>query len=268
MGDPPGDTVERAAIAARLRASGCVFAEDEADVILASAADPGSREAMVRRRVSGEPLEYVVGWTAFAGLRVPVTHGVFVPRRRTELLVDLASAHDRPDAVVADICCGAGAIGAAVAVRRQRARIHAVDIDEAAVGCARRLFEDLMIADRATAYVGDLFRPLPPALRGGVDVIVANAPYVPTGEIAFMPAEARDHERAPALDGGVDGLALIRRIGSEAPDWLTESGIVVVEVAPSQIDGVSAVFAAAGLVPSVHRRPDIDATAVCARRGG
>jgi release factor glutamine methyltransferase len=120
----------------RLRAAGCVYAEDEARLLTGEAASPAELEQLVDRRAAGEPLEYVLGWASFCGLRIAVEPGVFVPRRRTEYLVDQAVAL-RPR-VLLDLCCGTGAIAAAVRARLPDVEVHAVDIDPAAVRCARR----------------------------------------------------------------------------------------------------------------------------------
>ena len=250
----------------RLRAAGCVFAEDEARLIVEASAG-SEREAMVRRRVAGEPLEQVLGWASFDGLRIPVVPGVFVPRRRTELLVDVADALLRaagPGAparpVVVELCCGVAAVAAALLRRRPGLDLVAADLDPAAVGRAR-----LTLGDRASVLEGDLFRPLPPRLLGRVDVLVANAPYVPTGVIATMPPEARLHESALALDGGADGLDLHRRIAGEARAWLAPGGSLLVETSEAQADATEALLAAAGLATRVHRDDDRDATVVAGR---
>lgn len=199
-------------LTATLRAAGCVFAEDEAGLIAASAADPAEVAAMAARRAAGHPLEHVLGWAEFAGLRITVDPGVFVPRRRTEFLIDRAVALAPDPAVVVDLCCGSGALGAALAAALDRVELHAADVEPAAVRCARR-----NIGDRGRVHEGDLFAPLPGALRGRVDVLLANVPYVPTGDVALLPAEARVHEPLVALDGGGDGLDVLRRVAAEAP---------------------------------------------------
>ncbi|MFE2633067.1 methyltransferase, partial [Streptomyces sp. NPDC059374] len=126
------------AVVSALRAAGCVFAEDEARLLRSAAGGPGELNALVDRRVSGLPLELVVGWAEFAGLRITVTPGVFVPRRRTEFLVRQALAHVPGARVVVDLCCGTGAVGAALAAALHGAELHAADIDPVAVRCARR----------------------------------------------------------------------------------------------------------------------------------
>ena len=125
------------AVVRRLRAAGCVFAEDEARLLLAEARTADQLDALVERRVAGEPLEHLLGWAEFAGLRIAVGPGVFVPRRRTEVLVAEAVALARPGAVVVDLCCGSGAVGVAVASAVPGIELHAADVDPAAVACAR-----------------------------------------------------------------------------------------------------------------------------------
>jgi release factor glutamine methyltransferase len=244
-------------IVTTLRAAGCVFAEDEARLLTEAAADPGRLAALVERRVAGIPLEQLLGWAEFCGLRIVVEPGVFVPRRRTELLVREAAAR-RPRTVV-ELCCGSGAIAAALTDRLDSPDVYAADIDPAAVRCARRNLP------AAHVYEGDLDAPLPPRLERSVDVLVANAPYVPTKEIALMPPEARDHEPRVALDGGADGLDLARRVMAVAPRWLAPAGVVIVETSRRQAPLLAAAATAAGLVPEVVHDED-GGTAVVARR--
>ncbi|OLF16156.1 putative protein N(5)-glutamine methyltransferase [Actinophytocola xanthii] len=240
-------------VVARLRAAGCVFAEEEA-ALLADAADGSAAlAALVGRRVAGEPLEHVVGWAEFHGLRLHVAPGVFVPRRRTEFLADQAASLARPGAVVVDLCCGCGALGAAVAAAVP-VELHAADVSPAAVRVARRNVERV--------YLGDLFAALPDALRGRVEVLVANVPYVPTGEIDLMPPEAREHEPRGALDGGSDGLDVLRRVAARAPAWLAPGGHLLVEAADRQVPTAVSVMAAAGLAARVVTAPDGEATVV------
>jgi release factor glutamine methyltransferase len=258
-------------VVARLRAAGCVFAEEEAEVIASTAACPAELEAMVARRAAGEPLEQVVGWAEFAGLRVFVDPGVFVPRRRSEFLVDvalqLAGGQDGTvPRVVVDLCCGTGALGLAVAVKLARAadvrlggvELHAADLDPAAVACARRNVGPA----GGRVYGGDLFTALPDSLRNSAGVLICNAPYVPTTEIAFMPAEARDYEALMALDGGADGLAILRRAAAEAGAWLAPGGVLLVETSERQAAVMAAVMTAAGLAAQVHEDDESGATVV------
>jgi release factor glutamine methyltransferase len=258
--------IDDATVVARLRNAGCVFAEDEAAVLLSAARTPGELDALVGRRAAGEPLEQVVGWAEFAGLRILVDRGVFVPRRRSESLVAVAIglAGPRMDGgpeipLIIDLCCGTGALGLAVATGLAgRAELHAADLDPAAVACARRNVEPC----GGRVYVGDLFGALPGGLRGRADILICNAPYVPTGDVAFLPAEARDHEPLVALDGGLDGLAILRRAASAAPGWLAPGGALLVETSDRQAPEMAVAMAAAGLSPAIRTDEDWGATVV------
>jgi release factor glutamine methyltransferase len=249
-------------LVARLRAAGCLFAEEEAALLRGSAAPGPALEALVTRRVAGEPLEQLLGLVAFAGLRVPVRPGLFVPRRRTELLAEQAAALAPSAGVVAELCCGVAAVSLAVLAAHPEVELHAADLDPAAVSCARA-----NLAGRGAVHQGDLYDALPGALAGRVDVVVANAPYVPTAAIALMPPEAREHEARLALDGGSDGLAVLRRVLAGAPDWLRPGGAVLVECSERQTGPLGAVAAEHGLSPQVVADDDRGATVVVASRG-
>ncbi|MGI8679215.1 MAG: putative protein N(5)-glutamine methyltransferase [Jatrophihabitans sp.] len=242
-------------IVARLRDAGCVFAEDEARLLVAAAHDAAHLESLVTRRVAGVPLEPLIGWVEFCGLHIAIDPGVFVPRRRTQFLAAAAARLARPGAVVVDLCCGAGAVGAALLAGEPSLELYACDIDRTAVRCARR-----NLAGRV--YEGDLFAALPDRLRGRADVLVANAPYVPTAEIAMMPPEARDHEPAVALDGGRDGVDVHRRIAAEAPRWLAPTGHLLVETSRRQADVTAQAMRRAGLTTRIEHDDEVDATVV------
>ncbi|MFH8801983.1 putative protein N(5)-glutamine methyltransferase [Streptomyces sp. NPDC017936] len=230
-----------------LRAAGCVFAEDEAELLLDAARTPDELAALVDRRVAGLPLELVVGWAEFHGLRVAVEPGVFVPRRRTEFLVAQALARVPHASVVVDLCCGSGAVGAALASALGRVELHAADIDPAAVRCARRNVTAL----GGRVHAGDLFEALPGRLRGRVDILAANVPYVPSGEVPLLPAEARDHEPLTALDGGADGLDVLRRVAAGAARWLAPGGCLLVETSERQAPDAVEAFTRGGLTPAL-----------------
>ena len=229
-----------------LRAAGCVFAEEEARLLLDAADSPERLQHMVSRRIAGDPLETVLGWVEFCGLRVAVEPGVFVPRQRTALLVRAACslAADRAPTVVLDLCCGSGALGMAVATGLGSVELTAADIDPVAVRCAAGNLRPL----GGRVHCGDLYDPLPAELRGRVDLLLANTPYVPTAAIAGLPPEARLHEPLSALDGGPDGLDLQRRAIADAPGWLAPGGSILVETSNEQADGSLALMRAAGLV--------------------
>jgi release factor glutamine methyltransferase len=247
-------------VVARLRAAGCVFAEDEARLLMAAAATPAELLALVDQRVAGLPLEQLLGWAEFCGLRIAVEPGVFVPRRRTELLVREAVALAPPGAVVVDLCCGSGAVGAALAAVLDVAELHAADVDPAAVACARRNLPG------AQVHAGDLFDAVPAALRGRVDVLAANVPYVPSAAIALMPPEARLHEPRTALDGGPDGLAVARRVIDGARSWLAPGGSLLFETGAGQVTAALAAVTAGGLVARLAVDDELGATVVIGTR--
>jgi release factor glutamine methyltransferase len=269
----------RSVIVARLRTAGCVFAEDEARLLISAARTRADLTAMVGRRAAGEPLEHVLGWAEFCGLRIDVDPGVFVPRRRTEFLVEQAVALVRPRSggsggsspradtpgappVVVDLCCGSGAVGAAIASALGRTELHAADIDPAAVACARRN----IAAAGGQVYEGDLYQPLPAALRGRVDVLAANVPYVPSEEVGLLPPEARAHEPLVALDGGADGLDVLRRVAAAAPDWLAPGGHLLTETSERQAPLAVEAVAGSGLTPRVASSEEWNATVIIGTR--
>uniref|UniRef100_A0AAU3H2H3 peptide chain release factor N(5)-glutamine methyltransferase n=1 Tax=Streptomyces sp. NBC_01401 TaxID=2903854 RepID=A0AAU3H2H3_9ACTN len=248
-------------LVARLRAAGCVFAEDEAELLLSTAADPAGLAAMLERRVAGLPLEHVLGWAEFCGLRIEVGPGVFVPRRRTEFLVRQAAALAPERAVVVDLCCGTGALGRALAEWLGEVELHAADVEPVAVRWARR-----NVGGRGTVYEGDLFAPLPRSLRGRVDVLLANVPYVPTEDVELLPAEARIHEPRVALDGGGDGLDVMRRVVAEATGWLAPGGSLLVETSERQAARAEETVGSSGLTARVAVSDELYATVVIGTR--
>ena len=251
------------AVVRRLRAAGCVFAEDEARLLVDEAASAAELDILVARRVAGEPLEHVLGWAEFSGLRIAVAAGVFVPRRRTEVLVEAAVTLARPGAVVVDLCCGSGALGLAVATAVDGVELHAADVDPAAVACARANVARV----GGHAYSGDLFEALPAALRGRADVLLANVPYVPTEAIALMPPEARLHESRVALHGGADGLDVARRVIAAAPLWLAPGGSLLFETSEDQAPAAVAAVTAAGLRARLVTDDERGATVVVGTNG-
>lgn len=268
-------------LVARLRAAGCVFAEDEARILVEAATSDGVTddarlESLVAARVGGLPLEHLVGWAELDGRRWAVAPGVFVPRQRSELLVRDATARALSGAtnapvLLVDLCCGCGALGGAVAARLLAAghdvEVHAADVDPVATACAHENLAALAteaLPGRLTAqtYTGDLAAPLPARVRGQVDVLVANAPYVPTEAIGMMPPEAREHEPHAALDGGADGLAILRRVIDLAPALLRPGGHLLVETGEAQVSAAVGHLEAAGLIPTVLTDDDLGATSL------
>jgi release factor glutamine methyltransferase len=236
-----------------------VFAEDEAALIVETARDAAELAAMVDRRVAGLPLEYVLGWASFHGVRVAVDPGVFIPRRRTEFLVEEALRVTRPGAVVVDLACGSGALGVAVAALMP-VELYAADIELAAVRCARRN----VIPRGGSVFQGDLFSTLPTELRGRVDILLANVPYVPSADIRFLPTEARLYEPHVTLDGGSDGLDVLRRVAAEAFDWLAPGGQLFTEMSTSQAPLAAAILDQHGLTSRIATDDDRGATVVIA----
>lgn len=234
-----------------------MFAEDEAALIVETARDAAEITAMVDQRVAGLPLEHVLGWASFRGLRIAVDPGVFIPRRRTEFLVSEALEVTTPGSVVVDLGCGSGALGAAIAAERQ-VSLYAADIELAAVRCARRN----LVPWSGSVYQGDLFAALPDHLRGQIDVLLANVPYVPTNEIRLLPPEARLYEPHVTLDGGTDGLAVLRRVATEASDWLSDGGHLFVEMSEHQAPLAAAAMREYGLTAQITSDDELGATVV------
>jgi release factor glutamine methyltransferase len=258
---------------ARLAAAGCVSADAEARWLLeevlelpaggAAASRPRplppeaarALEAMVARRVAGEPLQYLIGWAPFGALRIQVGPGVFVPRPETELVAYRAATHLREaasPATAVDLCTGSGAIACFLAEAVPGSRVLATELDAAALVWARRNLDG-----RAVELLeGDLDEPLPDELRSGVDVLVANVPYVPRDAIPLLPHDVRVHEPRVALDGGPDGLDVLRAVVARAGRWLAPGGWLVCEIGDDQDVAAAGLLTGAGL-QDVAIRPDL-----------
>ena len=248
---------ERERVVDALRAGGVVAAEEEADELLAAAESSAALEAMVARRLDGEPTAWITGTVDFLGVEVRVEPDVYVPRWKTEAVARHALAHLPDDGVAVDLCTGSGAIAAFLVAHRPGARVAATDVDAAAVRCAE--------ANGVEAHYGDLFDPLPHSLHHRVDVVVAVTPYVPDGKLALLPRDVLAHEPVHALRGGTDGLDAATRILDACAAWLTPRGAVVLECGADQVDELAARMARAGLV--VHEQMedgDGDPCGVCA----
>ena len=236
-----------------LAAAGCVSAAAEAAWLLEEAPDDDTLRRLVARRAAGEPLQYVIGWAPFGGLRLAVGPGVFVPRPETEGLADRAARHLRaagPRPVAVDLCTGSGAIACFLAAEVPGARVLATELDPGALAWAR------VNAERHGVEVltGDLDAPLPAELAGRVGVLCANVPYVPSAAIATLPTDVRDHEPRLSLDGGPDGLDVFRRLAGRAGHWLAPGGRLFAEIGEDQAEAAATLLTAAGLAGvAVHQ---------------
>ncbi|WP_084797991.1 putative protein N(5)-glutamine methyltransferase [Neobacillus mesonae] len=247
-----------------LRNAGCVFAEDETRLLISEARTSEDLKNMVEMRADGLPLEYIVGYAEFCGLRIEVDRGVFVPRKRTEFLVQQAEALSCSGDIVVDLCCGSGAVGVALAAALGRVELYSIDIDPVAVRCAGRNVTDF----GGRVFEGDLYKALPHSLKGHVNILVANVPYVPTEAIKLLPQEARLHEPKEALDGGGDGLDIQRRVAAEALLWLAPGGHLLIETSEMQAPQSFEIFSGAGLTTKVARDEELDATIVIGSKSG
>lgn len=219
-------------------------------------------EALVAQRARGAPVAYLTGRKEFFGLAFKVDRRVLIPRPETELLVERAltwarqyvplfhapdrsrtgpAAHHKPaestnldldlmDLAVADVGTGSGAVAITIAVQLPRASVYALDTSASALEVAASNIRSHGVEDRVCLLQGDLLAPLPRP----VDLIVANLPYIPTAEITTLPREVRDYEPVTALDGGADGLALIREFLRQAPDYVNPAGAVLLEIGATQ----------------------------------
>jgi release factor glutamine methyltransferase len=226
-----------------LRASGSVFAEDEAALLLAAAHDADDLATLLSRRLRGEPLEHVVGSVVFGEVTLKVGSGMFVPRRRSVQLATLAvsECRRRPPATMLELCCGVAPVAATVERADAADRVIASDHDERCVATAR---ENLRTPH---VFVGNLFDAIPHTFRHGFDVIAVVPPYVPAGEAHLLPREARHYEPPGALYGGADGLSVVRRILADVDEWLAPGGILLVEMYKAQAGAAIDLASAADL---------------------
>jgi release factor glutamine methyltransferase len=229
------------ALAELLGDAGFVAAADEAGELLARAGDDRELlDALVARRLTGEPLAWITGSVSFCGLDIAVDPGVYVPRWQTEALALRAAQRLPANGVAIDVCTGAGAIARTLTARRPGARVVATDVDERAVACARRNGVD--------AHRGDLLAPVPRALHGRVDVIVGVVPYVPTPDLRLLQRDTLTFESTLSYDGGEDGTALLRRVATHSPRFLRRAGALLLELGGAQADALRDDLARLGYV--------------------
>lgn len=215
-------------------------------------AELSAYRALVQRRLAGEPVAYILGHKEFWSLDLEVDARVLVPRPDTETLVEqglalLGSLADRPSARVADIGTGSGAVALALKKERPDDEVFAVDLSPDAVAVAAANAARLGLS--ITVEQGDLLAPL----TGVFDLIVSNPPYIPSGDIDGLAAEVRSEPRL-ALDGGADGLVLVRRLLEAARGLLAPAGWLAMEIGAGQAEPVMASLRDAGYLGMASRR--------------
>ena len=231
--------LDRGALEAALARAGFVAAGDEADALLRRAAgDPALLDALLARRLGGEPLAWITGSVAFCGLEIRVDEGVYVPRPHTEQLALRAVTRLPAAGIAVDLCTGTGAVAAALSAHRPGARVLATDIDPRAVACAAR--------NGVAAHRGDLYAPLPGTLAGQIDVVAGVVPYVPTPDLPLLQRDTFTFETPLAYDGGPDGTALLRRAIAEGARFLRPGGALLLELGGDQAGAVAADLRRAG----------------------
>lgn len=207
-------------------------AEREARWLAEAAGSASELDELVRRRVAGEPLQYLTGLAGFRYLELEVGPGVLIPRPETEVVAQFAIDLLPPDGVAVDVGTGSGAIALALKQERPDARVIATELSEEAIAWARRNRERLGLEIELVA--GDLLEVVPSELAGAVDVVVSNPPYVAVEERASLPSEVRDHEPDIALFAPGGGMSVIGRLAQVAPAWLRPGGHLVLEIAPAR----------------------------------
>ena len=237
-------------VVSALAEGGCVAPPEEADALfLASSEGVGRIEDLVARRLSGEPLAWIIGSVVFCGVRVHVDPGVFVPRPHSEAMAQRAISLLPAGGIAVDLCTGSGAVAAVLTSAHPQATVVATDIDPVVVAYASR--------NGVSALVGDLDEPLPPSLRGLVDVMTAVVPYVPTEELPFLPRDVLANEPHAALDGGPRGTTVLVRAAEAAARWLGPGGSVLLELGGDQAGEVATALEDVGLSGiRVHRDGD------------
>jgi release factor glutamine methyltransferase len=230
-----------ATLAALLSSAGFIAPEEEADELLACAAgDVELLDSLVARRLTGEPLAWIIGRVSFCGLEIRVDPGVYVPRSQSEPLARRAVDRLPGNGTAIDLCTGSGAIARTLMSNHPGARVVASDLDERAVACATK--------NGVEVYVGDLFTPLPRTLEGRVDVVVGVVPYVPTPALPFLQRDTFAFESPLAYDGGRDGTEVLRRVLRDAPRFLRLGGALLLELGGEQAGVLGDALARLGYV--------------------
>ncbi|MDP5227977.1 MULTISPECIES: putative protein N(5)-glutamine methyltransferase [Arthrobacter] len=256
-------TVDTASLILRLRAAGCVFAEEEAAILESVTDDAVELDALCLRRERGEPLEHLVGWVDFGGLRLTVGPGVFIPRQRSLFLAGLAveasRAFDSP--LVHEAFCGAAPLASWVRHHVPGARLQASDVDPVSLGFARR-----NLGEEAELFEGPGLTAIPAKHRGRIDVLAAVPPYVPLAEAEFMPHESREHEPGAAVFAGEDGLDFVRELMRDVGAWLSPGGRLLLELNRHQLPAAVAAAGDVGLAARGELSDDGQTAVVVAHR--
>jgi release factor glutamine methyltransferase len=222
-----------------LEREGFVAAGEEAQELLACAAGDAERlDALVARRLTGEPLAWITGSVTFCGVEVLVAPGVYVPRWQTELLAQRAAERLPPGGTAIDVCTGSGALARTLMAARPGARVVASDVDPRAVACA--------LANGVEAFCGDLLAPLPRELEGAVDVVAGVVPYVPTPELGLLQRDTFTFESTLSYDGGADGTAILRRVLHDSPRFLRRGAALLLELGGEEADALAGDLARLG----------------------
>jgi release factor glutamine methyltransferase len=252
-------TLTPAAVAGRLTAAGCVAAEDEASELLSLAEDDETAESWIARREQGEPLAWITGVQEFCGRRLRIDPGVYVPRRQSEELARRAAELlAATGSSAADLCTGSGAVAAHLLSAAPAVRVVGVEIDPTSAACARR--------NGVPVVVGDLTEPL---LSSAFEVVTAVAPYVPVDELRNLPRDVQHYEPRRSLDGGGDGLDLVRRVVVGSARVLRPGGWLLVELGAEQDEQLAPTLEVAGFESVwTWRDEDGDLRGLAARRRG
>lgn len=256
--------LDLAGVVAELQAGGCVAAAEEADdLIEAAAGDVECLRGYLDRRLAGEPVAWIIGRTRFCGIDLRIAPGVYVPRWQTETIARRGVTHLPAAGTAVDLCTGCGAVAAALRRAQPTATVVAVDVDPGAVDCAR--------SNGIDAFEGDLFDAIPAQLAlelaGRLDLVVAVVPYVPRGALPRLARDTQRFEPSLALDGGDDGLDVLRTVINAAPRWLRPDGWLVAELGWGQVEAARAALVGQGFsFVAVLRDPDDDVCGVAASR--
>ncbi len=220
-----------------------------------SESELGAYRELIKRRRAAEPIAYILGEREFYALPIRVDRRVLIPRPDTEALVEVALERTRDRSMygaAVDLCTGSGCVAIALAKQRPTWSVTATDLDEDSATLAWENVVRTGVAHHLRLLLGDLFDAVPEGER--FDLVTANPPYIPSGDIATLDADVRDYEPRRALDGGADGLDLVRRIVEEAPARLTQGGILAMEIGHDQAERTEALFLARGFRETQRRR--------------